>query len=1244
MAPSVISSQLWSKDKSPEAIIKCLKNIQVLLNATVRNVRTDNGTEFVNQTLREFYKNVGILHQTSVARTPQQNDVVERRNQTIVEASLTMLIFSKDPLSLWTEASNTACYTQNRSLIRLRYNKTSYELMQDKKSDLYFFYVFDALCYPTNDNDDLGKLDAKVDIGIFVGYAPVKKSFRIYNIRTQKTIEIIHVTFYELTAMASKQLGSGLRLQCMTPTASIAIAPRVVDLADSPVSMSIDQDAPSASIPLTIEAIHIFVANAAHKNMTIFQMDVKTAFLNGELKEEVYVSQPEGFVDQDNPSHVYKLKKALYGLKQAPHACDSVDTPMVEKSKLDEDLQGKPVNATQYRGMIGSLMSSKKQKSTAILSTEAEYIALSGCCAQIMWIRLRLTYYGFQFNKIPLYCDNKSAIALCCNNKALDDALVALADRLELRKYNMRLKTDINPKEARFQVVLDAPSLTPFYRAFLITVDVPAIYMQEFWATVLVHKSSIRFTINKKKVSLDVDIYLRPTGDITYLTDVNVDFLHQPWREFAIVINKCLSGTVTGMDKIRLSRAQILWGVFYKKNIDYVYLLWEDLLFQIENKDAKKNKMFWHTARDDTMFTSMRCISKHEKTQVYGAILPKELTNQAMLESEAYKTYYVLLLERKLQNQSTRIKTKAKVAKSNKKKQPAKKPKGKGLAVLSEVALTEAAKLKLATKRSKKYFHISHANGLGVPDVPIYDSESKKESWGDSAEEEDDENNFEEKADINDDDSDDNDESDDERTEYDSDVIPDPNKTYEEYDEEEEEYDDEFNLEEDENINEKEYYEVTKEFYKDVNENLGNKDADITYADQGSTEQQHASHQEEAQAEKREYIELVDSMVRSIIKEEFNTQLPQILPQVILDVSTLVMEKNAIESLETAVLTRSSSQPQSSYEASTTLSEFKLTKILIDKMKKNKSFDVNDYKIELYNALVKYYNTDKDIFESYEEPIHNVEDSGKQQDQEFVTRDNDEQPADKEVTKAEWFKKPERPPTPDPDWSKRRKVDFRPPQTWISQVAHAKEPPTSFDELNDTSFDFFAFVVNQLNITNLTQEILVGPAFNLLKGTCKSITKLEYHLEECSKAIIERLDWHNPKNKLRRIITVNELKIMKKYDYGHLEEIEVRRDDQQLYTFKEADFKRLRLQDIEDMLLRLVQQRLVNLTIDEWYDLNVALRMYTRRIVIQRRNRRKRLMRTDELYKFSDGMLNDVQSVLYDIAAGTRMEYPPMRK
>nr|GEV54820.1 copia protein [Tanacetum cinerariifolium] len=213
-----------------------------------------------------------------------------------------------------------------------------------------------------------------------------------------------------------------------------------------------------------IEAICIFVANATHKNMMIFQMDVKTEFLNGEIKEEVYVSQPEGFVDQDNPSHVYKLKKALYGLKQAPRACrPNLIYVVFLCARYQEKPTEKHLNAVKriFRYLKGTInmglwyskdtdmsltayanadhvgcqdtrrsiparaqllgdklvsWSFKKQKSTAILSTKVEYIALSGCCAQILWMRSHLTDYDFQFNKIPLYCDNKSVTALCCNN------------------------------------------------------------------------------------------------------------------------------------------------------------------------------------------------------------------------------------------------------------------------------------------------------------------------------------------------------------------------------------------------------------------------------------------------------------------------------------------------------------------------------------------------------------------------------------------------------------------------------------------------------------------------------------------------------------------------------------------------------------------------------------------------------------------------------------------------------------
>nr|GFB42597.1 hypothetical protein [Tanacetum cinerariifolium] len=134
-----------------------------------------------------------ISHETSVTRSPQQNGVVER------------------------QAVATACFTQNRSIIRLRHGKTLYELLHSKLPDLSFFHVFDALCYPTNDNENLGKLQPKADIVIFIGYAPLKKAFRIYNRRTRRIVETIHVDFDELTTMASKQSSSGPALNDMTP-------------------------------------------------------------------------------------------------------------------------------------------------------------------------------------------------------------------------------------------------------------------------------------------------------------------------------------------------------------------------------------------------------------------------------------------------------------------------------------------------------------------------------------------------------------------------------------------------------------------------------------------------------------------------------------------------------------------------------------------------------------------------------------------------------------------------------------------------------------------------------------------------------------------------------------------------------------------------------------------------------------------------------------------------------------------
>ncbi|GKC62348.1 retrovirus-related pol polyprotein from transposon TNT 1-94 [Tanacetum coccineum] len=152
-----------------------MKKIQVGLNKTIRYICTDNGTKFVNKDLTAYYEHVGIFHQKTVPWTPQQNNVVKRQNRTLVEAARTMLIFSKAPMFLWAEDVATAWYTQNRSLIHTLHNKTSYEPVHDKKPDLTFFHVFGALCYPTNDNEDLRKLQPTADIGIFVGYVPSRK-------------------------------------------------------------------------------------------------------------------------------------------------------------------------------------------------------------------------------------------------------------------------------------------------------------------------------------------------------------------------------------------------------------------------------------------------------------------------------------------------------------------------------------------------------------------------------------------------------------------------------------------------------------------------------------------------------------------------------------------------------------------------------------------------------------------------------------------------------------------------------------------------------------------------------------------------------------------------------------------------------------------------------------------------------------------------------------------------------------
>nr|GEV58041.1 hypothetical protein [Tanacetum cinerariifolium] len=836
---------------------------------------------------------------------------------------------------------------------------------------------------------------------IFIGYAPTKKAFWIYNRRARRIVKTIHVVFDELMAMASELSSSGPALneitlatissglvqksssstpyvppsrndwdllfqsmfdELLNPPPSVdhqapEVIPLIVDVipavqadsTDSPSSTMVDQDAPSPSkshttpktqssvipqdveedniyievahmgndplfdvpilevtsaqssstasshsiiqpvepktykealtqscwievkqeelneferlevwelvprpdkvmvITLKLEAIWIFLAYATHKNIVVYQMDVKTAFFNGNLREEVYVSQPDRFVDQDNPNHVYKLKKALYGLKQAPRAwygmlssflisqdfskgsvvptlfirrngnnllvvqiyvddiifaastlelcdlfanlmcskfkmlmmgkisfflglqisqsprgifinqskyaieslkkygfksCNSVDTPMVEKSKLDADKEGKAVDPSHYcdadhagcqdtrRSTSGSVQflgerliswSSKRQKSAAISSTKAEYIALSGCCAQILWMRSQLLDYGLGFNKILMYCDNKSAIALCCNNV----------------------------QYSRFK-----------------TMD----------------------TTVEQQAAMDEALVPHAQRDMLHLCPRfhGQSFDEPPFEE------------------------EILAFIRFLRHSAAIRMLIDDLSIPM------RNKVNWHYVRDDHMFSTIKLVSWHQNTQLFGALLPIELTNEEIRNSNAYKEYYAIAIgatppkpkasaKRTKSSSDTSITPLTATASPRqtaftKGKQTAKASKAKSLSTISEVAMTEAQHLKLVTKRSMKHTHISQPSSSGadkgtgsipgVPDAPT-DESYEELSWNSTDDEgadnegKDGDDNEEDKGDDGEEgDGDDDDEDDDgeegENDDADQEVVRDDDKDAEE--------------------------------------------------------------------------------------------------------------------------------------------------------------------------------------------------------------------------------------------------------------------------------------------------------------------------------------------------------------------------------------------------------------------------------------------------------------------------------
>nr|GFA52430.1 hypothetical protein [Tanacetum cinerariifolium] len=202
--------------------IRDLKGNDLLtgLQAQIGVVRTDKGMEFLNQTLHAYFAAEEIQNQTSIARTPEQNVVVERRNHTLIEAARTMLSAAKVPLFFWAEAIATACFTQNRSLVIPRHEKTPYHMINDRKPSVKFFYIFGSVCYIVRDGENLDKMKEKGDECIFVGYSNQLKAYRVFNRRTRVIMESIYVNFIELPQMASDQNSSDPAPEYRTITTS----------------------------------------------------------------------------------------------------------------------------------------------------------------------------------------------------------------------------------------------------------------------------------------------------------------------------------------------------------------------------------------------------------------------------------------------------------------------------------------------------------------------------------------------------------------------------------------------------------------------------------------------------------------------------------------------------------------------------------------------------------------------------------------------------------------------------------------------------------------------------------------------------------------------------------------------------------------------------------------------------------------------------------------------------------------
>ncbi|GKC39255.1 hypothetical protein Tco_1051639 [Tanacetum coccineum] len=811
----------------------------------------------------------------------------------------------------------------------------------------------------------------------------------------------------------------------------------------------------------------------------------------------------------------------------------------------------------------------------------------------------------------------------------LDLELVPKEKRLDIRKFNGRLNPGNIQREPTFQVVLDDLTLTPCYFAFFITVDVPEVYMHQFWDSVYKHDTFYIFKIDKRKrfkLNLEVfrdifkicprvqgqDFDALPTDEeiMSFLRDLG--HTGKSIHSMMLLLIRCINRgelLLLSLTKVYLERQLVLinfvspehkyFGIdnkAYKKQEKMYYPRFTKVIihhFLTQDKTLSwRNKIGMHTSKDDYLINTLRFVSAKEETQIYGAILPDSLTNPEMKETKAYKTYLVSTEEpmgkskkvKRHAKKTTKAPARGVVIRENpkipvsKKKEKVDVTRGKGIELLSQVALTKDAQFEEGNDED--------------------DSNNEQESSGE--------------------DSDQKNDSDDDKTQSDN-----KNKSNSEHENDDNESGSESDQDENEE-DEDDEEEVKDELAKTPSNDLMMKMKQrlliklkvmkmkrwITLP-KTEVPVTSSSHSSDLAAKFLNFsdIPLTDAKKISPKDVYVHHEVPsQQTPTLLTVLVSVISDSSPIFS--------TSSQPQSSYEAAATLTEFELKKILIDKIDKSEYFLAAPEHRECYEGLIKSYDLDKTIFSTYgkvyslkriqkdkdkdEDPSAGSDRGLKKRktskDAEPTTGKEDEEPKEKVSFKRDWFTKPTQPQEPtDPNWNVDKTPQQGQNQSRLMTLASSDDKLSkTFDELMSTLIDFSAFIMNKnqqsysrnsVRTNRNRQKVLVDYFFNndlkYLQGGISTMTyttsptktkAAQYDLLGIEDIVpnIRGLQSRHDVYSTKRIMVITQIEVMRKHGYGYLKEIVVRRADNDLYRFKEGDFPCLHINDIEDMLLLVV--------------------------------------------------------------------------